>query len=265
MSKTFKIVLVFLVVVSIVSAVLAVFGFIKKEEEYTRRLMVEEKLAATLKDKRRLEKDIELKEKSIEDKAAEISKMELEIKSFASEMEEEKDKRKSIAADLDDQKKEVQKLKGNLEKEKKEKISISKKLADVKADYVKAQGDISRLSNEKAKLRRDLAGLKKGPVDLDKIVVSPSGGSSLKRSLKPLEELLKGSVLVVNRDYSFIVTDLGQDDNVNKGLKVEIRDGSKLLGRAEIDKVYDTMSSATVLPGSNINNIKKGNLVIESR
>ena len=36
------------------------------------------------------------------------------------------------------------------------------------------------------------------------------------------------------------------------------------MAKAEIDRVYESMSSATVL-GANINNIKKGNSVIESR
>ena len=44
----------------------------------------------------------------------------------------------------------------------------------------------------------------------------------------------------------------------------EIKDEREILGKAEIDKVYDTMSSATVLPGSAINRMKKGDLIIES-
>ena len=71
--------------------------------------------------------------------------------------------------------------------------------------------------------------------------------------------------MVVNKEYSFIVTDIGQDQNIQKGMKFDVMDGPKFLGQAEIDKVYDTMSSAAILPGGKINDMKKGNVIVESR
>ena len=72
MSKTFKIVLVLLVIASVVSASLAVVAFIGKEREYMKRLLLEDKLAATLKDKRRLEKEIDSDKKAKEEIEAKI-------------------------------------------------------------------------------------------------------------------------------------------------------------------------------------------------
>jgi hypothetical protein len=48
-------------------------------------------------------------------------------------------------------------------------------------------------------------------------------------------------------------------------MKFDVMDGSRFLGQAEIDKVYDTMSSAAILPGAKINDMKKGNVIVESR
>lgn len=266
MSKTFKILLVLLVVASVVSAVLAVLAFMGKEREYMKRVMLEDKLATTLKDKRQIEKELELSKKVKEESEVKLKSLESEIKKLSSQIEKEQDKSKSAALDLDAKKKEVSKLKSELEKEKKEKLSISKKLEDLQTEYNKAKNDISRLSNEKIKLKERLSNLKEKSVDLDTIVVSPSdGGTAAQIPAEIKKELLKGMVLVVNKDYNFIVTDLGQDDGVKKGLIFEIRDDKGMLGRAEIDKVYDTMSSASILPGAETGNIKKGNLVIESR
>lgn len=267
MSKTFKIVLVLLVVASVASAALAVLSFIGKEREYMKRLLVEDKLAATLKDKTRLEKDLDLNKKAKEESEKKIVKIGADIKQLSSQLDEAKDKQKSVSLDLVDKKREIAKLNENLEKEKKEKLSISRKLEDLEYAYEKSKIDISKLRSKNTNLEKTVADLKEKSVSLDKIVVSPLAGEAppAPEPGKPSEERLKGRTLVVNRDYNFIVTDLGQEDGIKKGMIFEIRDGTMFLGKAEIDKVYDTMSSATILAGANINNIKKGNLIIESR
>jgi len=264
MSKTFKIVLVLLVVASIASAGLAVFAFIGKEREYTKRVLLEDKLAATLKDKRRLEKEIDSNKKAKEEAETKMTELQEKIDDFSEKIENEKDKAKAATKDLTAKKKEVDELKDELEKERKEKLSISKKLEGLEFDYEKAKASLTRLKSEKKKLQDKISDLKESSVDLDKIVVSPSPASALSATKESVKELLRGTVLVVNKEYSFVVTDLGQDNGIENGMKFEVRDGTELLGVAEINKVYDTMSSATVLPGGNINRMKKGNFIIES-
>ena len=115
-------------------------------------------------------------------------------------------------------------------------------------------------------LQDRLSDLEEKSVDLDTIVVNPSAATSSRSTTitSPVRQPLRGSVLVVNKEYSFVVTDLGQKDGAKKDMVFEIREGTRSLGKAKIDKVYDTMSSANILPGSEINNIKKGNFVFES-
>lgn len=264
MSKTFKIVLILLVVASIVSAVLAVFAFVGKEREYMKRILIEDKLAATLKDKRRLEKEIKVTEKAKGDAEIKVKELEGEVKELSFQIEEVKDKNKMAVMDLAAKKKAIEDLKGSLDKERKEKLVISKRLEELQFDYDKAKSNVLRLKNEKMKLEDKISDLKEKSVDLDTIVVSPAGSASSVPP-GPIREALEGSVLVVNREYNFLVTDLGKNDGIAKGMVFDIRGNGRLLGKAEIDKIYNTMSSASILPGSDINNIKKGNLIVESR
>ncbi len=266
MSKTFKIVLILLVVASVISAVLAVFAFVGKEKEYMKRTLVEDKLAATLKDKRRLEKELKSNKKAKEDTEVKIEKLNAKVKAFSSQIEEEKDKSKAAVLDLAAKKKEVLNIKDELETERKEKLAISKKLKEIQADYDKAKRDLANLKNQKKVLQDRLSDLEEKSVDLDTIVVNPSAATSSRSTTitSPVRQPLRGSVLVVNKEYSFVVTDLGQKDGAKKDMVFEIREGTRSLGKAKIDKVYDTMSSANILPGSEINNIKKGNFVFES-
>lgn len=270
MSKTFKIVLLLLVVVSIVSALAAVFAFIGKEREYTKRLLLEYKLAATLKDRKRLEGEIELGKKAKEELDAKIKDLDKKMRELLAEVEEEREKTKSVMLDISTKEEEIAELKDTLEKEKDEKMSISKKLQELEFTHAKTKTEIARLKEEKAELEKKVSDLKEKSVDLDTIVVNPTPPATV--SPMPVQpqgpahkELLQGKVLVVNKDYNFIVTDLGQDDGIQKGMIFEVRDITESLGKAEIDKVYDTMSSATILPGSTISGMKKGNLIIESR
>ena len=266
MSKTFKIVLILLVVTSIASAVLAVFAFVGKEKEYMKRVLVEDKLAATLKDKRRLEKELNSNKKAKEETETKIKDLSAKVKELSSQIKEEKDKSKAAILDLAAKKKEALNIKGELETERKEKLSISKKLEEIQTDYDKAKRDLVNLKNQKKTLQDRLSDLEEKSVDLDTIVVNPdvTTGSRSTTITEPARQLLRGSVLVVNKEYSFVVTDLGQKDGAKKDMVFEIREGTRRVGKAKIDKVYDTMSSANILPGSEINNIKKGNFVVES-
>ena len=265
MSKIFKLVLILLIVASIASAVFAVIGFMGKEREYMKRLVVEDKLAATLKDKRNLEKELEVSKSAKDQAEAKIAKIEEKTKEISSQLSEFKQKSESAGIELDAKKAELAKLKVDLENEKKEKLSISKKLDSLQSDYDKIKREAARLTNEKIDLEKKVGELqdKQQSVNLDKIVVNTSEGAGSIQ--EPKAAVLQGKILVVNKEYGFIVNDIGQDKSVQKGAKFDVMDGQKFLGQVEIDKVYDTMSSATVLPGGKINDMKKGNAIIESR
>jgi chromosome segregation ATPase len=264
MSKTFKIILILSVVASVVFASMAVIGFMGKEREYMKRLFVEDKLAITLKDKKNLENELATAKSAKEQSEAKVVKIEEKFKEFSSQIDDMKQKSEYTAAELDAKKTELAKIKIDLDNERKEKLTISKKLESLQDDYDKAKRESLKLADEKIYLEKKIIDLQDKPsVNLDKIVVNSNEDTSASQA--PTNQAMQGKVLVVNKEYSFIVTDLGQDKNIQKGVKFDVMDGAKFLGQAEIDKVYDTMSSATILPGAKINDMKKGNVIIESR
>lgn len=265
MSRTFKLILALLIVASVSSAVLAVIAFIGKEREYVKRLILEDKLATSLKEKRALEKELSVAKTAKGEIEAKFKETEEKIQKLSGQLDEEKQTLELAAGELETKKKELAKFKADLENEKKEKLAISKNLETLQSDYDKVTKEVARLRNEKSSLEKKVAELEEKAVNLDKIVVGSREKGSLLVPVEPVKPLLEGKVLVVNKEYSFVVTDLGQDKGVQKGMLFDIKNGNELLAKAEIDKVYDTMSSATVLPGGKINDIKKGHVIIESR
>jgi len=264
MSKISKAIIVFLVILSVASITMAVIGFIGKEREYAKRLVVEDKFAIALKEKKNIEKELVEVKSAKELIEAEIEKLQKWGKELASQLDEAKQKNEAISTKLDAHKVELSKVKIELDNEKKEKIAISKKFDSLQADYDNIKNEISRLAKEKTDLETGVAvSPEKQPVELDTIVVKPNEGD--KASSPAVKPLMQGQVLVVNKEYGFIVTDIGQDKNIQKGIKFDVMDGAKLLGQVQIDKVYDTMSSATVLADGKINDMKKGNVIVEIR
>ncbi len=257
MSKISKIVLVLLIIISISSIIFAVFAVMEKEKEYMKRLLLEDKLQATIKDKRNIEKDRDFIKKAKD--ALESQLVELKKQSgMLSKQTEELKKRLRIAGEnWATRKKEVAELKQYLETEKKKNLDSLEQFKQSQSDYENAKSQILKLEEEKKKLEDKLTDLKTSSIDLDKIVVSP---------LVNKKDLLKGSVIVVNKDYNFIVSDLGGNEKLKEGMLFDIvDDGNELLAKAEIEKIYDTMSSLAILPGGEIGSIRKGNSVIESR
>jgi archaellum component FlaG (FlaF/FlaG flagellin family) len=58
---------------------------------------------------------------------------------------------------------------------------------------------------------------------------------------------MEGKVLVVSKEYNFIVTDMGSDDQIVLGDMLTVFRDGKYVGEAQIEKIYDTMSASTIL------------------
>ena len=75
-----------------------------------------------------------------------------------------------------------------------------------------------------------------GAVQLERVVVSDAGASNL-----------NGRVVSVNKDWHFVVIDLGWDA-VRIGDTVSIFRGEQLLAKARVDRVQEGICAATILP-----------------
>ena len=51
-------------------------------------------------------------------------------------------------------------------------------------------------------------------------------------------------VLVVNKDYDFVVTNLGSKDGINAGNILSVYHKNKYLGDIKVERVHDSMSAA---------------------
>jgi len=70
-----------------------------------------------------------------------------------------------------------------------------------------------------------------------------------------------GQVVVINREFDFIVMNLGRNHGLSVGQEFQIVRGDEVLGRVRVEKVYDELSAAALLPESKKNSIREGDMV----
>ena len=58
-----------------------------------------------------------------------------------------------------------------------------------------------------------------------------------------------GSILRINREKNFIITDMGQEDGLETGNLLEVYHGKILVGELEVERVMDNLSIGKVMPG----------------
>ncbi len=72
---------------------------------------------------------------------------------------------------------------------------------------------------------------------------------------------LQGQVIVVNREYDFVVVNMGSNQGLALGQEFQVVRGDQVLGRVKVEKVYDELSAAAILPNSNKDAIREGDAV----
>lgn len=153
---------------------------------------------------------------------------------------------------------------------------VTAQLTALQEDKNSAQSRISELQTENEALEARVSELFARPtVELEKVVVSSASNETSKLSFN--NELFNpvssrnalsdassisssgaGEIIVVNREYEFVVMNLGKNHGLSIGQEFQILRGNEILGRVKVEKVYDELSAATILPDSLQGKIREG-------
>ena len=176
-----------------------------------------------------------------------------------------------LTKDLSQMKEQADRATQQLSGLQRERDDVKKQVADLE----RAKGQLENKVMEMAAASQE-AEAAQPTVELDKIFVTntPQGSSgassnSMTNSL-PSTSLLPvasssrdtdGEIVVVNREYDFIVMNLGKNHGLSIGQEFQIVRGTQVLGKVKVEKVYDELSAAAILPESQKNNIREGDSV----
>lgn len=229
----FRKVLYVLVAISLLSVSIAVIMYTVGQREEMLRKETEKKLASIIQEKEIIESELKktkiLKQKLQED----LQEAEKKSHEFDSRIKAVQLEMNSLKEKLVSQTELAQNLRQQLEEERNKSEDLSIKLADTQRQKQDLEGKFEELKKKKQELETELKNTdKKIKVELDKIVVTS-------------KQNLPGRVLVVNKNYNFIITSLGKD-KVLKGDFLGVYRNSRLIGKVRVSKIYANMCSAEI-------------------
>ena len=184
--------------------------YILNKKEKTLRIYTQEELSKTIVKKRFIENKLE---------DTIIAK-----KTVQKELNTEKRKRFALETEIE-------------EKEEQIRLSLSRLQKEIVARR-ETEAQLVITMKEKGILEAKISKLTKktGAFELERIVVKTT-------------PILVGRVLMVNREYDFIVADLGRGDNVKLGDVLSVYRNEKFIARVQVERLEENICVAAVLPG----------------
>ena len=189
-----------------------------------------------------------------------------------------KKRAESLEAELAEHKRNADALKQRAAESEIRTVSVQKKIEQVtlnvkglRTEIAGAVREALRMSEELSLIEKTTAGLKgrlaeyvrKGKAKTKPPVNIAETGELKKASPADAAEepALKGEILTINREFDFIVVNLGKGDGVKEGLVLNITRDGKVLGKAEIETVRENISAASIIDKQAISQMRAGDKV----
>ena len=266
MSNKGKSPIIVLIVLIVLSLALAITVFLTFQKEKVKNV----KLQAELEDIKTAQKITESKltesKKTISGLELKLKEAQARIDTLTSDLEQEKVARQEestkveqLKKELDDQKKKRADLEKTISEERKVSNDQFQRMQSLDLKRVTLEARIKELESELGQNKN---------VELGTIVVAPESEeapAAAKEAAKPAEKAAKnaaavpapsantnirpsssfeGKVLVVNKDYNFVVINMGSRDGLRVGDVFSVYHNAKYVGDVKVDKVHDSMAAA---------------------
>lgn len=173
----------------------------------------------------------------------------------------------------------MEQLRQDVEQQKSLRMDLENKLAMAQKDVNAMKTQLNNLEIKKAELETKVYDLeeKTKDVELGTIVVGPEAaqsmvtqdeGSSKTKQSKSAKSSkskpgIEGKVLVVNKDYKFVVINLGSKDGVSVGDEFSVYHNNKYIGDVKVEKIQDSMAAAAYVSPALRNKVFEGDKVTQ--
>ena len=274
MDKTKSPILI-LIVLIIVSLALAGGLFHLLQKEHATNATLQKELDELKTKQGVLEKSLDDSKKILVESDKKLKEARLRIDALNSELEVEKSGKEEAL-------KQAEQLKGDLAKQNELRAGLETKLIQTRENMRDLEKQLGELTNKKEDLEKKIQDLEaaaqqpqpqnKG-IDLGTVVVGPEQAKAPAAvegaaNVEPVQKKARnsaqeGKVLVINKDYNFVVINLGSKDGVNIDDVFSVYRGNKYIGDVKVEKIHDSMSAAELLSSDIKNKIKEGDSVLE--
>jgi hypothetical protein len=152
----------------------------------------------------------------------------------------------TLTEQLADRNQQLEVVQGQLQTERLVVREMEARLGDMEIQLEELQGELAMVLRTGGQVAYSADG---DTVQLERIVISEADAPGI-----------QGRVVSVDRDWDFVVIDMGWD-LVKIGDTVSIRRNDQLLAQAKVERIQERISAATVLPDWDIDGIEVNNVV----
>jgi hypothetical protein len=237
------------------------------QKEHERNVSLQSDLEDTITKYKKVESELENTKYKVSNLTLQIKEAQSKLESLNSELKQEKAAKQEALEKTD-------KLTADLEQLGLLKSDLENKLVQAQEDREKGQSLLKELKSQKSILELKVKELeaKSQGVELGKIVVSPEGASlvtadafgqiATEKAEKPLTGK-EGKVLVINKDYNFVVLSLGSKDGIDIGDIFTVYHNNKRLGEVKVEKVHESMAAAGFSSSDMKEKVNEGDKVVQ--
>lgn len=269
MSRRGNVITIILIGLIIITLALAGGGFYLLQKEKLRTMDLESKLEVLNRKQLAAESELSKSRSLISDLQVKLDESKNQIQGLSSDLElQKRDNQESQAK--------MEQVKIDLAEQKQLRLDLEKKFNMAQDEIRKAMSQIRDLDSQKSVLDTKVKELeaKSQEVELGKIVVSPEtpagepkhyeapGFNAITEKASQLSGL-KGKVLVINKEYNFVVINLGNKDGVDVGDQFSVFHNDNYLGDVKVEKVHDSMAAAGFLTSGLKDKISENDKVVQ--
>ena len=168
--------------------------------------------------------------------------------------------KETLAKSVEDREQEIGRLGKELEQAQSNVKQITKELSDLQTEHDGMKEQVADLEEAKGDLESKLVELSDHPtVELEKVTVGEGQPQPAVSAVPGAAQ--DGQVVVINHEYDFVVVNLGKKQGLSVGQEFQVVRGETILGKVKVEKVYDELSAAAILPESQKENIREGDTV----
>ncbi|MBI4342899.1 MAG: hypothetical protein HY599_05995 [Candidatus Omnitrophica bacterium] len=246
-------------------------------QEREKRIARERELQLTLAENDSLKSHLQETEQAKAKTEEELTRAKKDLSQSKEELTKAVEAQELLTKSIEDREREINRLTKDLTQAKDEAGRVASQLTGLQRerDDVKRQvADLERAKNQLESKVLELSSAQQQTaaqptVELDKIFVTntppPDGSPVASGTVVPVTASSSagsaGQVVVVNREYDFVVMNLGKNHGLSIGQEFQVVRGTQVLGKVKVEKVYDELSAAAILPDSQKNSIREGDAV----
>ncbi len=265
-AQTGKMLVPLLGVLAVFAMAVAATASVFLMQERDRRLAKEQELRVALAENEDLSARLTELQQAKSRIDEEMSRLRQEFSDAQEKLVQAVQAQETLSRSVEDREKEIGRLTKDFEQTKTQQQQLLAQVSDLQSERDTLRRQLADLEQAKGDLESKVIELSQQPtVELDKVVVGsqPTGsaGSAPATTLAAASSPTTGQVMNINREYDFIIFNLGKNHGVSIGQELQVVRGEEVLGRVKVEKVYDELSAAAILPNSRKETIKEGDTV----